>query len=164
MGGGPFARPSEPRRDSPSGASAPGALPFDCQVPEGWQPGKANSMQLAAYEVRRDGQEAAISVSTAGGDLVANVNRWREQVHLTPLDPAELKQSLRPINVDGHEGVLAELAGPETDAKPQLLVGVIVEAQGKQWFIKMRGDAGLAAREKEHFQQFVESIRFRGGK
>jgi hypothetical protein len=71
------------------------------------------------------------------------------------------------IKVDGQEGIYVEAIGPEstpnnTTGARETILGVIVEAQGRQWFIKLKGDAELAAREKTHFEKFVQSIRFRG--
>jgi hypothetical protein len=161
MGGGPFARQPAPRKETPPAAPAQGSLPFSCMIPEGWQPALANSMQLAAYEVRDDDRQVAISVSTAGGNLAGNINRWREQVQLAPLDAATLEKELRQIKVDGNDGFSVALVGPEEARRRESILGVVVKAQGRQWFIKLKGDADLAAREMQHFEEFVQSIRFR---
>jgi hypothetical protein len=136
------------------------SLPFTVKLPKGWAEGKVGAMQLAVYEVRDGEQKAAISVSSAGGDLLMNVNRWRGQVLLDPLIAADLKKEVHEIKVDGNEGKFVELVGPKGDT----ILGVIVEAQGQQWFIKLKGDRELAAREKERFKEFVGSLRFRKAK
>ncbi len=162
MGAAPFAgRRSSRREAAPPGRNSPNSLPFTCSVPEGWRAVQENAMQIAAYEVGDGDQQAEISVSVAGGELAANINRWREQVHLPPLEAAELKSSLRSIDVDGHTGVIAEFAGPESDSRRESLLGVIVTVGRQQWFIKLRGDSQVVAREKVHFEEFVRSIRFR---
>jgi hypothetical protein len=147
------AAPDSPGRDS---------LPFTCEVPEGWKTAKAGTMQLAAFEVRDGNRKATITVSTAGGDLAANINRWRGQIQLDPLPEPELEKTTRKIEVDGNEALTVDLIGPEKAEPREAILGVIVEARGRQWFIKLKGDADLAAREKEHFNEFVQSIRFRG--
>lgn len=151
-GGGPRTVPTPPDRSS---------LPFTSELPEGWKPTPAGQMQLATFEVRDGGRQATISVSTAGGDLVANINRWRGQVQLDPAEPAEIENQMRKIDVGGNEGALVELVGPESAQPRKSILGVVVEAQGRQWFIKLLGDAALAEREKKHFEEFVQSIRFR---
>jgi hypothetical protein len=163
-GAAPFAGRQPLRREAPSARAGQESLPFTCQVPEGWQTGQANQMQLAAYQVRDGERQVAISVSTARGDLASNINRWREQVHLAPVGAANLEKELQKITVDGREGVFVELVGPETDPKRETLLGVIVAVQGEQWFFKLKGDVMLAARERERFEAFVQSIRFRGTK
>ena len=60
------------------------------------------------------------------------------------------------IRIKMGEGVTG-LAAQHREA----ILGTIVNAEGRQWFIKLKGDAELAARETEHFEQFVQSIRFR---
>jgi hypothetical protein len=160
----PFAGKRSPRGESASSAAADGALPFTCDVPDSWRPAQANAMQLAAYEVGAGKRKVTISVSTAGGNLAGNINRWREQVHLPPLEGADLGKSLQEITVDGQTGVFVDLVGPEDDPKREALLGVVVAAQGGQWFIKLKGDVELAAQEKARFEEFVHSIRFRGGK
>ncbi len=164
MGGAPFAGRRPPRRESPPAETDRDSLPFTCTPPEGWQPAQANAMQLARFRIANGDQQAEISISSAGGDLAANVNRWREQIRLPPLEGNGLQKELHKVTVDDHDGILVDLLGPENDPKREALEGVIVEALGRQWFIKLRGDAELAGREKEHFQEFLQSIHFRGEK
>ncbi|MGE5193959.1 MAG: hypothetical protein ACM3U2_15805 [Deltaproteobacteria bacterium] len=164
MGGAPFAGRPPSRSKAPRADTPRDSLPFACTVPEGWQPAQANAMQLAAYQVRDGKERVEVSVSTAGGDLAGNINRWRGQIQLPPLDPGRLQDEVQKVTIDGHEGSLVFLTGPEEAQPRQALFGAIVEAEGRQWFIKVKGDAELAAREKAHFEEFVQSIRFRGEK
>ncbi len=159
--GGPFAGKRSPPREAAATKAAAGKLPFDCQVPNGWTRGTASAMQLAAFDVRDGDRQAGITVSTAGGNLAANINRWRGQVGLADASAAEIDQQARKIQIDGHDGTSVELVGPESSSPCKTILGVIVEAQGKQWFIKLTGDTELATREKERFEEFVKSIKFR---
>ncbi len=134
---------------------------FTSQLPEGWKNAQHNSMQKAAYEVRDGERQATISVSTARGSLKDNIDRWCTQVGLPPLDAATLEKEKHPVKVDGADGILVELRGPAETAPRKTILGVIVQTRGQQWFIKLIGDADLAAREKERFEEFVRSIRFR---
>jgi hypothetical protein len=120
----------------------------------------AGQFQIAAYEVRDGDRQLAISVSSAGGELAANVNRWRQQVQLPELKVADLEKEMRKFKVDGRDGTYVEAIGPETAKSRETILGVVVEAQGLQWFLKLKGDFELAAREKPHFEKFVQSIRF----
>lgn len=137
-------------------------LPFDYVLPEGWTRKPAGRMRLAEFEARDGERRATISVSTAGGELAANVNRWREQIGLPLLSAAELDDSLKKIPVGNLPGDYAVLFGPGDSDSSQSILGVIVPAQGQQWFFKLQGDTGLAKREQRPFEQFVHSIRFRG--
>jgi hypothetical protein len=159
MGATPFAGKGMPPRESAGPSVAPSDLPFEAEIPAGWTAGKAGMMQLAVYEVRDGSRQTAISVSTAGGDLTDNVNRWRGQVQLPPLKHVELAKELRPIKIGELMGTWVEAVGPA-----ETILAVVVEAQGKQWFIKLKGDAELAEREKPQFEKFVQSLKFRGAR
>jgi hypothetical protein len=134
----------------------------DEPIPEGWIAAQAGPMQKAVYEVQDGARQVTISVSTAGGDMAANVNRWRQQVQLAALGGPDLEREMRKIKVDGQDATYVEAVGPESAKSRETILGVIVEAHGRQWFLKLKGDAELAAREKPHFEKFVQSIRFRG--
>lgn len=164
MGGPVAGKRSPPReatpREATATASGAGKLPFDCQVPAGWTAGKAGQFQVAVFDVRDGDRQAAVTVSTAGGDRTANINRWRGQVGLAESSAAEIEKESQKIAVDGHDGTYVELVGPESASPRKTILGVIVEVQGKQWFIKLTGDAELATQEKPRFEEFVKSIKF----
>jgi len=167
MGAAPFAgkaaaKPATGERKPQAAESVRAPLPFDCQIPTGWVAGQAGQFQQAVYDVHDGDRKVTISISAVGGDLVENVNRWREQVQLSRLEATDLEKEMRKVKVDGHDGISVEAIGPETAKPRETILGVIVEAQGRQWFLKLRGDAELAAREKPNFEDFVQSIRFRG--
>ena len=171
MGGRPAAAaaarpPGQPPKqsgDAPTGKSPSlPPLPFEFTTPEGWSRKSAGPMRLAEFEVRNGAQRVTISVSTAGGDMLANVNRWRGQIGLQPLMAAELPDSLRKIKVGNLKGDYAELVGPANSEAPQTILGVVVKALGQQWFFKLQGDANLGKQEQPRFEQFVQSIWFRG--
>jgi len=157
------AGPSSERPRQPAAAPENAVPNFTSQVPESWRVAKKNMMQLAAYEVGDVGEsdrKAIISVSVAGGNLVQNLNRWREQVGLGDLDADALAEQAHSIKVDGADGIEVAFAGPADAEKPKSVVGVIVRVQGQQWFIKLIGIPELVAQEKAHFEEFVKSIRF----
>lgn len=157
---GPFAGKGAAPREAPATNTAD-KLPFDCQVPTGWKVGQASQFQLAVFDVRDGDQKASVTVSTAGGERTANINRWRGQVGLNDASAAEIDEQIQKIQIGGHEATYIELIGPESAAPRKTILGVIVEAQGKQWFIKLTGDAELAAAERSRFEEFLKSIKFR---
>ena len=161
MRGAPLAGSLPRERETPQPAPDQPSPEFTATIPDGWMTVKAGQMQKARYEVREGSWQAAVSVAVAGGDVAANVNRWRGQVQLEVLAQADLEKQMRQIKVDGHDATYAELVGPETAEPRQTILGVIVGVEGRQWFIKLQGDAALAAHEKGRFEEFVQSIRFR---
>lgn len=149
---------------APSVLGGPAAGPRPVyQTPEGWTDGKAEGMRLASLRVQ-DGDHSAevtvIALPTGSGDLLSNVNRWREQVGLAPFDQARLDAEAKDVAIDDAKGRLVALIGPE-EAKPRLaILGVVCPRGDQVWFLKMIGDAALVQRERERFEKFVGSLKF----
>lgn len=137
------------------------SLPFTYDLPEGWSEKPAGMMRLAEFEVRDGERQAVVSVSSAGGDLVDNINRWRGQLKLADAPGEAIRQSIRELMVDSRPASYVELFGPEAAEGRQAILGVVVPSEDRQWFIKLQGDAEVAAREKQRFEQFAESLRFK---
>jgi hypothetical protein len=138
----------------------PPPLPFTFEVPGEWRAAELNAFRRAAWEVRDGSLKATMTISTAGGDLAGNVNRWRGQLGLEPLARAEVANGLASINMGGLPAHLVELTAPMGASAPQAIIGAIVQSEGAQWFFKLQGDQDLVAREKERFLAFLESVRF----
>jgi hypothetical protein len=128
---------------------------FKWKVPEGWQTLPAGQMQVAKFAVPARGDakaEVFVSVfpSDTGGAL-ANVNRWRRQIGLEPVDEAGLKTLVAPLDA-APGGQLVDLKG---DAKAML--GAIIPREGRWWFYKLMGDTAAVTAEREAFIRFVQT-------
>ncbi len=171
MGGAPFATfaggggaalpadhpPLDPKSAPPAAkAAASDGLSFD--TPSGWTAGKPNAFSQVALQVVDGDKKAEVTVSEVGGDFLSNVNRWRSQIGLASVDAAELAKETKKIESLGTTSDYVELVGPAAD-KRQSILGVRIEASGRTWFVKFRGDAELAEREKPRFEQFVKSLK-----
>jgi hypothetical protein len=161
MGLGPFAggAPHPPFADPAIGAAGTAkpvtGLKYD--VPENWQelPGSP-PFSYAKFTVARDGKQLDVSVSTAGGSLLANVNRWRDQIGLPPFTDEQLTAALMEVQLGAVPGQLVELTNSDSQ---ETILGVIAEHAGQTWFVKLRGDAQLAQAEKPQFLALVNSIQ-----
>ncbi|HID20950.1 MAG TPA: hypothetical protein EYP14_00920 [Planctomycetaceae bacterium] len=129
--------------------------PLRFEPPDDWKETAKTEFSVAAFEVEKDGKKARITISSAGGDLLANVNRWRGQVGLEEVSAEELKELLAEITVGQETGQYVRLMGPK-----QAILGVVVSVNGRTWFIKLKGDSQLAEQQEKAFKQFVESIQF----
>ncbi len=165
MGAAPFAPfaggKKAPSRPKPTEQPKQNAGRPKWTVPEGWKETEGNQFSLAAFAVQADGKSVKTTVSTAGGDLLQNVNRWRGQLQLPEWSQEEFVKAIKTLKVDGVESPLVELVG--TDARtsqPSCTLGVIVPQGGQAWFFKLTGDVGLAQREKANFEMFVQSVKF----
>lgn len=155
--GGAAAMAAGPTRPAPA---AP-RLPFAYRVPEGWVPGELNAFRLAAWKVQEGDQTVTVTVSTAGGDLVQNINRWREQVGLERGSEDQVRSSIQQVPLGTATGSYVKLIpSPETE-KSQTILGVIAPAGEQTWFFKLQGDSALALREQQKFEEFLKSIEFK---
>jgi hypothetical protein len=157
---------------NPAGASSPsvdsgisGDLKYE--VPTGWHQGQAGAMRKAAFAVEDGSRSVSITVVVTEGamadDITANVNRWRGQVGLPPANKAEVDSSVKPIQIGDTAGSFVEIVGSKESGPQRAVYGAIAPRDGKVWSITMRGDAELAARERQRFEAFVKSIQFGDG-
>jgi hypothetical protein len=166
----PLGGPS-PLAPSAGGAGAPGAVAaspgLGYKTPEGWTPGKADGLRRAAFTMR-DGDRAAeltvIALAPGSGDLLSNVNRWREQVGLPAVDAAGLASIVKDVPIAGGTGQRVELVAPAGPGPREAILGVIHARADQVWFLKLKGDAGLVGRERDRFDEFVRSVTFDGRK
>jgi hypothetical protein len=134
-------------------------------VPDGWKELPVQGgFRVASFEIVAGGQRADVSVSplsgTAGG-LLANINRWRDQIGLPAIDEAQLRQQLRSIEVAGVAARYIELVGPDSaGSSRQAILGAILERGEQTWFFKMTGPADLIGQQTAAFESFVRSVQF----
>jgi hypothetical protein len=156
-GGGPAAPASsdvQPAQDS--------AVSY--QTPTGWKPGSLTVSRggvtlrhEAAFDVTDGARRVEVTVDRLPGplNLLQNINRWRGQVKLGPMEEKDLQQ-LGKITVGDQSADFVELVGPA-----QTILGAIWVRGGETWYVKLLGDPELAQREKDNFQGFVKSLKSR---
>jgi hypothetical protein len=140
-----------------SAAREPQAPRLSYETPEGWQERPLGAFRRASFAVTDGDRQADISVTDLdlrGGDMVENVNRWRQQVNLPPQSAQEVTSALRPIAGQGIEWQWVELVGSE-----ETILGAIGKTDRAAWFVKLKGDSALAEREKSKFETFVKSLK-----
>jgi len=156
----PFTLPSAAR----SGASAPA---IRWQTPAGWQEQPGGGVRQGSFVVAgADGAKADMSViafpGDVGGDL-ANVNRWRGQVQLSPIGEAELPKALERVAAPAGEFLVVDLLSEapvlEGGHRARLL-GAILKQSAQTWFFKLMGDADLVAAQRDAFLGFLQSVQF----
>jgi hypothetical protein len=133
--------------------------------PSTWHANQPGPMVVKSFSVPVDnGQKASVAISVFPGDVggaLANVNRWRTQMGLAPIEQGDLPNATQSVRVAGGEAVLVDLANPNAPAgRPTRLVAAIVPHNGSTWFYKLVGDDSVVAREKEGFVKFVQTVRY----
>ena len=99
------------------------------------------------------------------GELLLNVNRWRGQLNLKPIDEEQLGKEVRQLEVAGTSAPFVDLTGPESaGGTPPRMLGVMLPRGEQTWFFKINGPADVVEKQKSAFEAFVKSVRFEGGK
>lgn len=96
-----------------------------------------------------------VTISSARGERIAHVNRWRGQLKLDPIPEGELNRVLTRINVGGKPGELFESSNDV-----RTIIAVMVTVRDQMWFVKLDGDKQLADQERPRFVAFLKSINF----
>jgi hypothetical protein len=140
-----------PADDRPA-ASEPKA---ELNAPAEWKPETPGAMQDAKFSAA-DGK-AVITVSvfegTAGG-VLPNINRWRGQIGLSPVDEAGLSSLITPLDSSEQGAKLVDMNGSQ-----QRMVAAIVPRGSKTAFFKLLGDPAAVGAEKDRFVAFVKSAK-----
>lgn len=131
------------------------------EAPEGWQRAANSSPMIRDTFVTPTiaGIEGAtVTVVSlpgdAGGDL-ANINRWRRQLGLPPVESIDDGSVARFELRSGASAKLVDLIAAEGDPGAQRMVAAWHQQGGTSWFFKMMGTALVVQGELERFRQFV---------
>jgi hypothetical protein len=130
------------------------------KVPPAWQEQAAGPMQMARFlATGKDDTKAEASVVVIpgdGGGPLANVNRWRQQLGLAAIEPANLAKETSTLEVGAVKALVMDATS--SDLKKRL-VAISVPREGGTWFYKLAGDAAVVAREKDAFLGFVQTAK-----
>jgi hypothetical protein len=143
--------------------------PFRFTKPDDWDeqpPDNRQGIHRPAVFLVRDGDHLAevsvVPLAGDGGGAAANVNRWRRQLGLEPLEDAQIHKELRSLDVAGGKAPYVDLTGRDPTG-PQRVLGAWIVHGGRTWFIKMKGSPELVGKQQAAFEAFVSSIRFADG-
>jgi hypothetical protein len=135
-------------------------------LPQSWKEKPLSPMRLASFNATApNGKEADVSVVSlpgiAGGDL-ANVNRWRGQVNLGPIDENTLAKTAEHVQANGHDYLVVDLVSPAPMAEKQekqRILAAILDENDRSWFIKMSGEDAAVESQKNAFADFLRSLK-----
>jgi hypothetical protein len=136
-------------------------------VPADWEPlQSATDFQVAKFRVRgEDGALADLTVikmSGEAGGFLANVNRWRAQLRLQPVDDGGMKSSTAEVSTPAGSYLIVQLLGADVrTGRSMSLVGAILRRPQHTWFYKLMGDPDAVARHNEAFLRFLRSASYR---
>src|SRR5438132_4911085 len=137
--------PGMPSRDSAAGQ-------IKWKTPEGWSEVPASSMRYASFAVGNENGKIDISVVTfpgEGGSDVDNVNRWRQQIGLPPMNPAAVASQVASLKGADATFSTVDIAG--ADART---IAAWTRRDGHVWFFKATGSGDAVEKEKPNFVKF----------
>ncbi len=169
----PKAAPYTPPAPMTSANAPSAAAPkITWEQPDGWQLLTAgSSMAMASFDVPNGSDQTETSgaarvtvtpLTGQAGGILANINRWRRQVGLEPIEVIE-DQPMTAIHVDAAPAGLIDLASPDgvSAGIERMLVVLVPRPQENQtWFFKMIGPNDTVTQHKQTFVEFVESVTF----
>ena len=146
---------------SPTGAEVP-----HWQLPAGWQEVPGTGMRFATLIVEAGNPPLEIRVTPltlAAGDLLDNVNRWREQIALEPVSAMDVGKMVKSIDAGGRTIDYVNLTGPATsDAPARQILAAILPGSQQLWFFLMFDDSTRVSRHAAEFEAFIGTVHLAG--
>lgn len=141
---------------------------IELTAPSDWQRKRPSSSFIAAEfalpRAEGDDIDARLTVSTAGGSVEANVDRWKSQ-----FEPLAEEKPPESIDVAGMLVTIVDLSGDFNDARGPFappvhrsgyrMIAAIVPVQGQLHFIKATGPQKTMAAHADMIHEFIHSVR-----
>jgi len=127
-------------------------------LPKGWTDSAGSGMRFATLKPPVAGVDVSVIVlpGPAGGEL-ANVNRWRGQIGLAPIDEAALAAARKSVKTKAGTVSIYDFSS-EGQNKSRLIAG-LAGVDGNTWFVKMLGDADAVGAVRSDFTRLLQSLR-----
>ncbi|MCC6545612.1 hypothetical protein IT570_00475 [Candidatus Sumerlaeota bacterium] len=146
---------------SPPAASA--AVPDVLRIwrlPEGWSEVPSTTpMRLATIRVEGlGGEPVEVAVTSFPGEVggeLANVNRWRSQLELPPVEAKDVDAALRRFSHEGYRGYFLRIEGTKG---VMLAGGVYGEQEARMWFVRAVVPPEAAGRIDQPLFDFLQSF------
>ena len=159
----------EPSARRPASASNPEALMPGLRwtAPEGWAEQPGGGMRVASFLIAApDGRRADMAVTQFPGDVggdLANVNRWRGQVQLPPIEAGDLDKHVSTLALPSGSFFLTDMVSSEPliEGKHKArIVGAWLKQPERTWFFKLTGEDAWVQDQREAFETFLRSVQF----
>lgn len=145
--------------DSDSASSGAAGRSMQWTLPEGWTEVSGSGMgRVATFRAAGD-PPIEVSVTKFPGDVggpLANVNRWRRQAGLGPVDT--LDGAVETLAGGDREILFVDAVGESTR-----ILALLVPAAQETWFVKAQGTPERLGALVDAFREIARSIRFDGG-
>jgi hypothetical protein len=166
----PIDNASPPAEAPAVNAEAPSDAPKFTLAPT-WKALPAQGMSKAEFVVSDGPQETHVKIfafpANAGpmiADPLLNINRWRGQIGLKPLEKDRLAAATQLIEIDGQKAMyvpmIPDTSKPEESQIKEGTLAAILKNGDQLWFIKMSGQSDLVKKHQDEFKAFLKSLKF----
>ncbi|BDU71251.1 hypothetical protein [Mesoterricola silvestris] len=134
--------------------------PLRWTLPKGWTETPGSGMRFATLNPPGPGKIELSVVclpGQAGGEL-ANVNRWRGQIGLEPMDEKALGTSRQSVKSKAGAVAVFDFTS-QGQAQTRMIVGSLTAKDGSTWFLKLVGDVAPVGKAKPDFMRYLETLR-----
>ena len=134
-------------------------LKLSWEKPESWIETSGHAMRLVSFNVPFSNGIGDLSVTTfegSSGGVEANVNRWRQQIGLEPLNGSEIKQSS--YSKDGQLGKYEFFKLVNEKNPDSAILSAIFHLETSTLFLKLAIDSNGIEETENDFITFCKSI------
>lgn len=158
--GGQAAAPGGDMAGTPVATASGNALTWT--APAAWTAKPTGPVRKGSYAINGDaGAVADLAITAFPGDtggLFANINRWRGQIGLPPIEQAQLDTAVQHLDIGAFHIDFADMLGT-ANGQPTRLLGAIVPHEGQTWFFKLTGPDALVSAQRAAFREFLATIK-----
>ena len=134
-------------------------------TPPNWEAQPLSQMRQASFLVKGDNGAVAdvsfVSLGSAAGNVLENVNRWLGQLGQPPITEQKLGEMAQRLQTSLGEVTIVDLAGLPDNADPARdgrIIAAMMTTSNATLFFKMRGNADLAETQKGDFIRWVAAV------
>jgi hypothetical protein len=134
-------------------------------TPSNWEPQPLSQMRQASFLAKGDNGAVAdisfVSLGSAAGNVLENVNRWLGQLNQPPITEQRLGELAQRLRTSLGDVTIVDLAGLPDNADPARdgrIIAAMVTTADATLFFKMRGNADLTEAQKSDFIKWVAAI------
>ena len=130
------------------------------EKPDSWIPSEGSSMRLASFSIPYSGGTGDLSVIQLGGDgggLKSNVNRWRGQLSLGPIDLFDIEKDI--VKEEGQLNIFSTILIINQEIDCAFLCAII-HSGNFTIFVKLSLKPIGIIEIKDDFIKFCSSLKF----
>jgi len=137
---------------------------FRFTIPPGWIENRPSSDFIQAeFTIPGPAGDSRLTLSSAGGTVDENIDRWINQFHLAPGDAPEIDD----LEIDGIAAQFVDVRGTYrggfgADAGSRAgwrLLGVVIPLGARSYFLKLTGPRQSVAETYEPFRELAKTAR-----